>query len=168
MWGDQLLVEHNGKPPYNTAEALPKMPRDIIIFDWHYGAQESFPSLAFFKQQGFEVIASGWYEPLNVTEFAWETKQNDLLGYGGTTWFAIDRIRNEIRLATGIPLSAEFAWSPRQPVLAELGFEPAAVFRQFYDDPVPPPAAFLPIDLGSSANRRLADNEEHTGWLGLG
>lgn len=168
MWGDQLLVEHNGKPPYNTAEALPKMPRDIIIFDWHYGAQESFPSLPFFKQQGFEVIASGWYEPQNVTEFAWETKQNELLGYGGTTWFGIDRIRNEIRLATGIPLSAEFAWSPRQPALGDLGFEPAAVFRAFYDDPAPAPAAFLPIDLSGSTNRRLADNEDRTGWLGLG
>jgi hypothetical protein len=168
MWGDQLLVEHNGKPPYNTAEALPKVPRDVIIFDWHYGAQSSFPSLRFFKTHGFDVIASGWYEPLNVAEFAWEAKQNDLLGYGGTTWYGIDRIRDEIRLETGIPLSAEFAWSPREPKLDDLGFEPAAVFRKLYDDPAKPIQEYLPINLSACANRRLADNDDRTGWLGLG
>ncbi|MDX9978683.1 MAG: glycoside hydrolase family 20 zincin-like fold domain-containing protein [Lentisphaeria bacterium] len=168
MWGDQLLVEHNGKPPYNTAEALPKVPRDVIIFDWHYGAQESFPSLGFFKQQGFEVVASGWYEPLNVSQFAWETRQNDLLGYGGTTWYGIHNIRSEIRLVAAIPLSAEFAWSPRQPRLDELDFEPAASFRQLYDAPPAPVREFLPLDLGGVANRRLADNEDRTGWLGNG
>ena len=168
MWGDQLLVEHNGKPPYNTAAALPKIPRDVIMFDWHYGAQSSFPSLGFFKKQGFEVIASGWYEPLNVTRFAWETKQNDLLGYGGTTWYGMHNIRKEIRLTTGIPLSAEFSWSPREPKLDELGFEPSAIFRQLHDSPSTPPKEFLPLDLSGCANRRLADNEDRTGWLGDG
>jgi hypothetical protein len=168
MWGDQLLVEHNGKPPYNTAEALPKVPRDVIIFDWHYGAQSSFPSLAFFKKQGFDVVASGWYEPLNVTEFAWEAKQNNLLGYGGTTWYGINRIRDEIRLETAIPLSAEFAWSPREPKLDSLGFTPAARFRELYDDPAKPIKEFLPIDLSACLNRRLTDNEDRTGWLGFG
>ncbi|MCD6351349.1 MAG: family 20 glycosylhydrolase, partial [Armatimonadetes bacterium] len=34
MWGDMLLPAHNGGPPFNVAEALPKIPRDVIICNW--------------------------------------------------------------------------------------------------------------------------------------
>ena len=78
MWGDQLLKEHNGAGKYNTAEALPKIPKDVVIFDWHYGEGAKYPSVEFFKKQGFDVITSGWYYPLNITNFLNETFKQDV------------------------------------------------------------------------------------------
>ncbi len=94
MWGDQLLEEHNGKPPYNTARAIDKIPKDIVIFDWHYAPWKEFPSVEFFKKHGFPVVASGWYEPLNVITFSRTAFDQGVLGYGGTTWYNIERIRD--------------------------------------------------------------------------
>jgi hypothetical protein len=34
MWTDQLTAGHNGGPPYNTAQALAKIPRDTWMFNW--------------------------------------------------------------------------------------------------------------------------------------
>lgn len=166
MWGDQLLVEHNGKF-FQTAEALPQVPRDVIIFDWHYNAGTAFPSVAFFKDKGFEVVASGWYEPLNVSGFSAEAHRQGVLGYGGTTWYGIDRIREEVRLMTGIVLTGEATWS-RQPLdLAALPYRPAEVFQDLWERQ-PAAAGFIPIGLSGFANRRLTDAPERPGWMGLG
>ena len=59
MWGDQLLVEHNGGGRFKTAEALPKIPRDIVIFDWHYGAYAKYPSVEFFRRKVRLMQADG-------------------------------------------------------------------------------------------------------------
>ncbi|MBN2451778.1 MAG: family 20 glycosylhydrolase [Lentisphaeria bacterium] len=166
MWGDQLLVDHNGKY-FQTAEALPKVPRDVVIFDWHYHAADAFPSVGFFREQGFEVVASGWYEPLNVTGLSAEAHRNGVLGYGGTTWFAIDRIRSEIRLLTGMVLTGEATWRRAPLDLAALPYRPAEVFQDLWERPRPA-SAFRPIDLGPTLNRRLTDLPERPGWMGLG
>lgn len=34
MWGDMILPGHNGGPPYNLAEAVDRLPKDVIIADW--------------------------------------------------------------------------------------------------------------------------------------
>ena len=169
MWGDQLLVEHNGKAPYNTADALPKLPRDIVIFDWHYSAWQEFPSVKFFKDQGFPVIASGWYEPLNVTTLSQTARDQGVMGYGGTTWYGIDKIRSEIRLMCGMTLSAENTWSAAKPTVDRITYEPAEIFRHLWEDkPAPRPQSYALIDLSNYANRRLADTQMRLGWLGLG
>lgn len=166
MWGDQLLVEHNGKY-FQTAEALPQVPRDVLIFDWHYNAGAAFPSVPFFKEKGFEVVASGWYEPQNVTGFSAEAHRNGILGYGGTTWYAIHRIRHEVRLMTGMALTGDATWSRRPMDLAALPYRPADVWQDLWERPAPA-TAFLPVDLGAFANRRLTDRPELPGWMGLG
>ena len=169
MWGDQLLVEHNGKPPYSTAEALPSLPRDIVIFDWHYSPWQEFPSVRFFTEAGFPVVASGWYEPLNVTRFSRTALDEGALGYGGTTWYGIDRVRQEIRLMTAIPLSAENCWSSERPGVAEIDTQPADVFRQLWDArPSRQASDFVPVDISQYANRTLEDDELRRGCLGLG
>lgn len=169
MWGDQLLVEHNGRPPHNTADALPKIPKDIVIFDWHYAAWKEFPSVKFFKDRGFPVIASGWYEPSNVINFSQTAFDQGVAGYGGTTWYAVERIQREVRLISGIPLTAENAWSPGNPAVAEFGYRPAHVFQDLWKTDRPmPPTTYTPIDIGTYANRSFADTETRMGWLGLG
>lgn len=50
IWGDGLL---------QLPDALRDVPRDVIVFDWHYDAdQRVFPSLQRFAEHGFEVVAA--------------------------------------------------------------------------------------------------------------
>ncbi len=169
MWGDQLLPEHNGGPPYNTAKAIDHIPKDILIFDWHYNPATAYPSVEYFMNHGFRVVACGWYEPLNVVNFSNTAFRRGALGYGGTTWYNIGRIRDEIRLITAMPLTAENTWSPGHPAIDRLGYRPAAVFQRLWRrTPPPPPRRFALIDLQRWANRTLADDDRRLGALGLG
>lgn len=168
MWGDQLLEEHNGGPPQRTAEALPAVPRDVVIFDWHYSPQESFPSLAFFKSKGFDVMACGWYEPLNISRFSETACRENALGYGGTTWYGIDRIRAETRLIDAMPLAAELTWHAAEITPARVTYRPGEVFQALYDPVLPRAERVLPLDLSTYANRSLTDTELGFGCFGLG
>jgi len=51
MWGDQLLTEHNGGPPYSSVEALERLPRDVIIANWSTtlagGSNRGFRAMGF-------------------------------------------------------------------------------------------------------------------------
>ncbi|NOY80283.1 MAG: family 20 glycosylhydrolase [Kiritimatiellaeota bacterium] len=169
MWGDQLLPEHNGGPPYNTAKAISRIPQDIVVFDWHYAPAEDYPSVGYFKEHGFPVVASGWYEPLNVMNLSRTAFRQNVLGYGGTTWYNIARIRDEVRLITAMPLAAENTWSPQHPVLADMEYLPADVFRELWrEKPGPSPREFALIDLRPWANRTLGDDDRELGVFGLG
>ena len=69
MWGDRLLDA--GKFSYGTWEAsktgsyraIDRIPKDIIICDWHYERRADYPSVRFFQQQGFRVLPSPWKNP---------------------------------------------------------------------------------------------------------
>ncbi|MBI2301377.1 MAG: family 20 glycosylhydrolase [Armatimonadetes bacterium] len=43
-----------------TDQAADKLPHDIAVFDWHYGNQSSYPTLAKLQQEGF---ANAWATP---------------------------------------------------------------------------------------------------------
>ncbi len=49
MYGDIIL---------NNPRILGKIPRDIVIVDWHYNAAKNFPSVKKFRGAGFDVIVS--------------------------------------------------------------------------------------------------------------
>ena len=49
MYGDIIL---------NNPRILDKIPRDIVIVDWHYNAARNFPSVKKFRGAGFDVIVS--------------------------------------------------------------------------------------------------------------
>lgn len=34
MWADMILPEHNGGPPFQLADTIDKLPRDIVMCDW--------------------------------------------------------------------------------------------------------------------------------------
>lgn len=66
MWGDRLLdsattgygrweASENG-----TAPAIDRIPKEIIVCDWHYERREDYPSLPLFQQKGFRVWPTGW------------------------------------------------------------------------------------------------------------
>ena len=95
MWGDRLLdgktthygkweVERNG-----TAPAIDRIPKDIILCDWHYELREHYPSVPFFQEKGFRVWPSSWNNPkaaLAFLEDARRVNKGLVIGHMGTTW----------------------------------------------------------------------------------
>ena len=67
MWGDMLL---------HYPEAIDLIPNDTIIMDWHYGPQHDYPSIAQFRDKGFEVFVvpalSSWVRLFPDYEMALE------------------------------------------------------------------------------------------------
>ncbi len=168
MWGDQLLVEHNGGKPFHTAEALPDVPRDVVIFDWHYAETTQFPSVQFFKKHGFDVMGCGWFFPENVVPFIDETFRQKVLGYGGTTWTSIAQIRHKFQLMTAFVLTGERCWKKSSQPLADLPFRPIDVFRTLYDGAsARRPAQFRDVPIAAWGTMSLAGGGPHA-WMGLG
>ena len=112
MWGDMLL-ENRG-----AAEAMPK---DIIIFDWHYG-ETTVDTVKYFTSQGFDVFVcpamSGFgrlaapyaHATGNIYKFIGEGKEGGAIGECTCAW--------ELRLGHlftndyfGILLSADRSWN---------------------------------------------------------
>ncbi len=169
MWCDQLEVQRNGgTKPYNTAEALPLIPRDVVIFDWHYRETPENPTVKFFMDEGFQVIACGWYFPENVVPLAEEAYRQKALGYGGTTWTFMNEIRQSSHLMTSVVLGAERSWNAHGPTLAQLPYIPLEIFVKLHDGREEnPPEKFLPIPLEDAANMTLA-GDSWKSWMGLG
>ncbi|MBQ9368484.1 MAG: family 20 glycosylhydrolase, partial [Victivallales bacterium] len=168
MWCDQFEKERNGgKAPYNTVEGLPKIPRDIIIFDWHYTETTKFPSVKFFKDEGFEVMTCGWFFPDNVKPFIDETFKQNVLGYGGTTWIGISAIRQKFHMMTSVALCADRTWKQDDSSLDQLAYKPDQVFKRVFDGISPVrPLQFKTISLADKCNMSLA-GASNSPWMGL-
>lgn len=167
MWGDQLLVEHNGGEPYNTAQALPKIPKDVIIFDWHYNIGNSHKSVKFFQDNGFQLVGNGWYWPANITTFIDEIKRLNCLGFSGTTWKPIEFIRNSHHLMTAIVLAAERTWAFDKMPIEKINYHTNNVFRSLHDPYQPgQPSKFLTYDLSNWFNVSLRGGGNNP-WMGL-
>jgi len=69
MWGDRFL--DSATTGYGEWEAsandtwsmIDSVPKDIIMCDWHYGERESYPSIPYFADKGFRMVACPWKEP---------------------------------------------------------------------------------------------------------
>jgi hypothetical protein len=75
MWADRL--NHAEACGYHAWEgdtlgtwpAIDKIPKDILLADWHYEMNENgFPSIGIFAEKGFTVIPAAWRE-LKQTRF---------------------------------------------------------------------------------------------------
>jgi hypothetical protein len=95
MWADRLLgAKTMGYSEWEASKnategAVDLIPRDIILCDWHYGKQDTYPSVPFLLNKGFRVWPAGW-QPLEASlafsAFARQQKHPRLLGYLCTTW----------------------------------------------------------------------------------
>jgi len=169
MWGDQLLKEQHGGAPYNTWTAVDKLPKDIIINDWHYSPWTDFPSVAFFQEYGYRVLASGWWDPLNMMNFSDVAVRQGILGFSGTSWWGLGNFPDSAEHQTAFVLAAENSWSNRQPTIDEYYYWPWQAWRELAGwGGVPAETSFAPIDLSRQTNQSLSDNRRHTGWLGSG
>ncbi len=72
----------NGGPPQNTAAALAKIPKDVILDYWFYDPLAAYPALDWLQKQGFTVWASPWQTPYSLTRYALQ-RQVPVLG---TLW----------------------------------------------------------------------------------
>jgi hypothetical protein len=99
MWGDRLLEKKRfGYSRYEASEtdtwkALAFLPRDIIMCDWHYGVEKEYPSVKYFLEEGFRVLACPWRDPRNVRnlwEYTQKVRTDRFLGFLATTWVGFD------------------------------------------------------------------------------
>lgn len=102
MWGDMLISPnefremlrnhlHGGYAHYGK-EMRDKLPKDIVIGDWHYiEAQTSFPSLATMQNEGFQVIGTTWKKDTTTNNFSRYAAQQGARGMMATTWFHVQR-----------------------------------------------------------------------------
>ncbi|NLC57681.1 MAG: family 20 glycosylhydrolase [Armatimonadetes bacterium] len=91
MWHDMVTTREEGTvafggPPLNLAQIRPKLPKDIILVDWQYTPQETYPEVPILRGEGFEVIGATWNAPGNIERFAAYGRDQDLLGMIETTW----------------------------------------------------------------------------------
>ena len=65
-------VQRNG-----TAPAIDKIPKDIILCDWHYELRDHYPSVAYFQQKGFRVWPASWNNPKAALAFLEEGRAGE-------------------------------------------------------------------------------------------
>jgi len=137
MWGDLLLRPEeapdaaHGGGPHDFARARDRLPRDLIICDWHYGTFDQYPSLSLFKSEGFDVIGACWYNPQNIARLSRAARKAQAWGLLQTTWTGYDGnrtapLQHYDQLAAYI-VAAEYAWSPGGPGLETLDYRPGEV-----------------------------------------
>ncbi len=101
MWGDRLLdAETMGYGEWessanHTWERIDEIPRDIVMCDWHYEEGETFPSVPYFAEQGFPVVACPWRYVAHTQQFlddaasyaaGKDSASNKVLGVLQTSW----------------------------------------------------------------------------------
>jgi len=112
MWGDRLI---NGRTipcgPWEsswngTAAAINKIPKDIIICDWHYGLQDDYPSVRYFQQKGFRVWPASWgavKAAVSLLDCAHRDATDRMIGHLCTTWTGSDGFARELLKGPGLP-----------------------------------------------------------------
>lgn len=102
MWGDMLISPrefpsmephslHGGMPGYGKQLRM-RLPKDIVICDWHYsGDQRDFPSLAAFRQEGFRVLGATWKNENTIRNFSRYAAKHGAEGMIATTWSYVQR-----------------------------------------------------------------------------
>jgi len=102
MWGDMLISPqefpsmlkkhlHGGFNGYGK-QLRHKIPKDIVICDWHYfDKQKNFPTLTTMQKEGFHVIGSTWKKKKTIHNFSHYASKHNAYGMMATTWFHVQR-----------------------------------------------------------------------------
>jgi lysophospholipase L1-like esterase len=98
MWGDRLIdaskisygeweASKNG-----TAGAIDRIPKDIIICDWHYEPRTAYESVPMFVEKGFRVWPGSWKNPKSahaLIDYSKTVASPKMLGHLNTTWGSV-------------------------------------------------------------------------------
>ncbi len=100
MWADRLLDDKKlgyGKwesSANGTARAIDRIPKDIIMCDWHYETRpKGYPSIAYLQEKGFRMLPSTWRNKdaaLAMLREARSTATPKMLGHLCTTWVSAE------------------------------------------------------------------------------
>jgi len=107
MWGDRLLDGKGLKDVYNeyassyngTFTAIDKIPRDIVICDWHYGKLAVYPSIQYLLGRGFQVLTASYSKVSAAKSFVdatVKTRKNNvnMLGHIYTNWLQAGAVKH--------------------------------------------------------------------------
>jgi hexosaminidase len=180
LWGDMLLHASEASDAGNAAtveaarELRSLMPKEAVIADWHYAGVTVFPSLPLIRQSGLDVVAAGWWNPLNVAYLARSAGGAGALGLLQTTWvgrYPTEKVlANEARQFVAMLLAAEYAWSGRSDLPDEWEYTPGEEFARAWTAAPPEdtvrPGTLVPLD--AAAWLTTTDAVGRVGWLGLG
>jgi hexosaminidase len=182
MWGDLLLAPldvpggtdaFNGGGPLQLSRAVPLLPRDVIIGDWHYGGgYEHFPSFDLWQKNGFQVVAGPWYGTENIWNITRDAAKHGFMGVMGTTWCGVasedQAVTDSVGWLAPLIYAADCSWSVGQRPCDKLPYD---VIDLFLDALLPPTpsrdADGYAVDLAAAGTRALADPDGN-GWLGYG
>ncbi|MEW6047039.1 MAG: glycoside hydrolase family 20 zincin-like fold domain-containing protein [Bacillota bacterium] len=175
MWQDVAFSEV-------TRDIVGRLPKDIVITDWHYWPADDFPSVREIRAAGFPVIGATWYRPGNAESFARSALRDGAIGMLQTRWtgyFGNPSVADgQTEQAVAYIRAAASFWNPDAPVSEEVAA------RRFADEWVQPRTlagqpglhaarqAWRPVSgrlvyLGPHATRSLVD-PDGSGWLGKG
>ena len=99
MWADRFLDgKATGYGKWEASEngtfpAIDRVPKDIIMCDWHYELRKSYPSVHLFQEKGFRVWPSTWKNQAAAVAFRDDAQRGAserMLGHLCTTWEGSD------------------------------------------------------------------------------
>ena len=130
IWGDMLEPGKNGKKlEFSGAELLKKLPEDVVIVYWSYGAKSDFPPVRLFIKSGFQTIVASWDNPENIAGLINTVYKAKGLGFLGTVWNDSRPKNIAPELITAFPLAAYLTWSPEDCDLEKFTFPPAILYQ---------------------------------------
>jgi len=111
IWGDRLI---DGKK-YDYGEwesskngtwpAIDRIPKDIVICDWHYEPRESYPSVPMFLEKGFRVLPTSWKDvAASKALIDYSLGKPGVLGHFFTSWSKLDAPAEWPPLVANAPL----------------------------------------------------------------
>jgi hypothetical protein len=101
MWGDRLIdaAQHDygewESSKNGTSPAIDRIPKDIVICDWHYEPRESYPSVPMFLEKGFRVLPTSWKDVAASTAYIDYTqglRHPQMLGHLFSSWEKTEKL----------------------------------------------------------------------------
>lgn len=147
IWGDQLIDAKRFPRPFNanyvpdleTSKSISLVSREVIIADWQYRINESIiATSAFFKEQGFDVLQSPWYNSSNIKA----------------------HIETAIKLGHGVLMTT---WNFLEPFIGELLHGAEMMWTGENKS-----SNYEYQSISGSILRKISDTGSNSGWLGLG
>ena len=176
MWAD--IVQ---KPTFKWMGPL--LPRDIVMVDWHYRNDFEYPSIDFYQDLKFPVIAGTWYRPGNLSRYSVYGAQRNIEGMMYTTWAGFDKndtiVEREYRQVMGYITQADLAWNPRfdnnqPPKIEPINSMPYYAGKTLRETWYPKDKWMVvdkkgfAVNLQPYLNFSLVDSKENPGFLGYG
>jgi len=65
LWGHPCLLQDYGGPPDCHYRMVDRLPKDIVVWDWHYDPSHVYPTMDYLQAKGFPTVGCPWHTPWN-------------------------------------------------------------------------------------------------------